>query len=190
MTDVQTDHRALVNAVAGMPCGVSPRVRRHGNTKYRDLDLIDALQEVYSRDCGTYGRGLSYTRYGELKRAGQPSEAQIITRFGTWVGACELAGIPCGGTRRPKDSYHSKWTNDDLFRIVCRYLRHADAQGVKATYRGYEEYQRTQADAPSGTMLRHRMASLGLTSWAAFWPDRGPTCLVCKSEACQCLRLH
>ena len=59
--------------------------------------------------------------------------------------------------RRSRGSYHSKWTDDELFAIVRRYRQHAEAHQMKATFWGYEMYQRAQADAPSGTMLRQRM---------------------------------
>jgi len=167
MTAAQIAHGTIGNSVPGRSGDATPQVAWQGNTKYRDLDVIEALQEVYTRVGGAGSRGLTYNRYGDLKRVGQPCEAQIVNRVGSWADACELAGIPCGGKRRPKDSYSSKWTDDDLMRIVRRFLHHAEARGVKPTYGRYETYRRTQADSPSGTMLRHRMASLGLTSWAA-----------------------
>ena len=45
-------------------------VRRHGNTKYDELDIIEALQEVYTRAGITHPHGLTHKKYGKLKRPG------------------------------------------------------------------------------------------------------------------------
>jgi hypothetical protein len=142
------------------------RNARYGNTTYTDREILAALQEVSSRGGVTPRRALSYERYGDLKRPGQPSEALVVSRFLTWQNACDAAGVSSGGARRPRDSYRSNWTDHDLFVAVRHYQDHAATMGTKATYNGYETYQRGRAEAPSGTLLRRRMAVLGIPTWS------------------------
>ena len=156
-------------------------VARHGKNTYTERQIIEALQEVSGRGGDIPKRGLTYKRYGKLKRAGQPSEALVVSRFLTWQKACDAADVSSGGARRPKDSYRSSWTDSDLFAVVRLYQSHAAAMRKEATYNGYDIFQRGRRDAPSGTLLRRRMAALGIPTWpltlaeAGARADRFPT---------------
>lgn len=137
-------------------------------TRYSRADLVAALREVWSRVPVTDRiAGLSHTTYDRLRRRDQPSSAQAINRLGRWEIACEAAGISSGTWTRPKETYASRWSEEDLLDIVATYTRRAGALGVKPTYLGYERYQLGRDDLPSGTTVRNRMRASGLGTWPA-----------------------
>ncbi len=141
---------------------------RPGEAQFSDDDLIEALQEVWTRLPETRRhRGMSSARFARFRAHGQPSPALVINRFGTWEKACEAAGVTPGGWMRPKESYASRWSDAQMLDAVATYARDATARSLRPTYAGYERFQKEHAGLPSGTTVRIRLRVLGLTSWPA-----------------------
>ncbi|MET4079611.1 hypothetical protein ABIB53_002801 [Janibacter sp. UYMM211] len=147
----------------------NPEVRRHwpkdllhmrleGSSGRRrvtwtETSILDAL-----RDAATYEYPLTRSAYAELVRAGAvkgPSAPAIDKRFGSWVSACDAAGVEPGAT--PRTTYQSKWTDDDLLDFARQYF--LDPLYPASAHR-YDDWRRTNApDAPSMPTLRNRFGT-------------------------------
>ncbi|MEZ0577268.1 homing endonuclease associated repeat-containing protein [Nocardioides sp. MH1] len=77
------------------------------------------------------------------------SPALLVRRFGSWKQACAAAGVATNATR----STSRRWSDDDVARIVARYLR---SPGSTGSFADYSAWARDQADVPSGATLRQR----------------------------------
>ena len=104
--------------------------------------------------------------YERLRRTDDPSAALLVGRYG-WENACEKFGVPSGESWRPKASYTSRWTDEDIVKSVYEYVLHSRALREKPSYLGYDRWQQHDPDAPSGTLVRNRMRALGLRTWPA-----------------------
>jgi hypothetical protein len=122
-------------------------------SRWTDEDICGALQQA-----AVYEFPLTATAYSELRQVGQisgPSVPLIGQRFGTWRGACEVAGVVAGdpSTR----GYESMWTDEDLLQIARAYLM--DPSGPHSAGR-FDEWKRANApDGPSAQTLRKRFGS-------------------------------
>lgn len=136
--------------------------------QYSDAELMTALREVWDRlSHNRRTAGLSHSRYDRYRRSDQPSSALMINRLGGWEKACQAAGLPSGQWTRPKHTYASKWSDDDLLDIVAEYASQAAASRTKPSYLGYERYQLERGDLPSGSTVRNRLKTIGLATWPA-----------------------
>ncbi|MEY2959881.1 MAG: hypothetical protein RLZZ01_2449 [Actinomycetota bacterium] len=79
-----------------------------------------------------------------------PGRQIAIIVFGSWVAACEAAGVTPGDTIRP--TYDRRWTDDEIDRALVEYLAAPDSPG---TGDGYEQWA-SGRDVPSGPLVRSR----------------------------------
>ena len=80
--------------------------------------LIKCLQNA-----ATYNWPVTGNSYWALVEVGEidgPTVATFHKRFGSWVSACEAAGVEAGQAKI--ESYNRAWTDEDLYRYVCEYL--------------------------------------------------------------------
>ncbi|KAA1427772.1 homing endonuclease associated repeat-containing protein [Nocardioides antri] len=87
------------------------------------------------------------------------SPALLIRRFGSWIEACNRAGVATNKTR----STSRRWSDDEIVGIVATYLR---APGSTGSFADYSAWARTQDGAPSGATLRQRLPWAELKSRA------------------------
>jgi len=124
---------------------------------YSDEDIYAALRRSWDA-VKNNATGLSYEKYRELSSSGQidgPSAPRILQRFGTWVVAAGLAGVPTG--TRPNRSYASAWTDEEILKHIARYL---DDPATSGSYAGWDGWKKINApDAPSGPTVRNRIGS-------------------------------
>lgn len=142
--------------------------RRSTTDQYSDTEIKVALQRVWAvletTNPGQPGMShVMYDRYRDVDN--DPSPARLISRYDTWENVCKFAGVPSGYTYRPKASYSSAWTDDELFEILRRYIAEVSARGERPSYGRYDRVQRDYADMPSGTTMRNRLKQLGLNTW-------------------------
>ena len=78
------------------------------------------------------------------------SPALLIRRFGSWIEACNRAGVATNKTR----STSRRWSDDEIVGIVAAYLR---APGSTGSFADYSAWARTQDGVPSGATLRQRL---------------------------------
>lgn len=125
----------------------------HGENRWSNEEILHAIREA-----ALYEYPLTTSAYSELLSVGQfqgPSLPSIGHRFGSWTAACDAAGVVPGPTRR--DNYESKWSDDDLLKIVRRYL--LDPNVPNSSHR-FDEWKRAHApDGPSAPTLRIRFGS-------------------------------
>lgn len=142
--------------------------RRSTTDQYSDTEIKVALQRVWAvlstTNPGQPGMShVMYDRYRDVDK--DPSPARLISRFDTWENVCAFAGVPSGYTYRPKASYSSAWTDDELFEILRRYIADVSSRNERPSYGRYDRWQRAYDDAPSGTTMRNRCKQLGLVTW-------------------------
>lgn len=162
-----TNGQLAVMVTEGLPTHMIMLPTRDAQVVYSEDDVNTALTNAWARllDINPRATGLSHAMYEKLRDMGTPSAAGLEARYG-WEEVCRRAGIPSGMTWRSKDSYGSRWDDDDIIAAVATYLAHARAAEARPTYTGYDRFQQLHADLPSGTLVRNRMRDLGVNTWA------------------------
>lgn len=125
--------------------------KRRRDKVYDNIELLAAL-----RAASQYCSPLTAKRYGELCRAGSisgPSAITISVRFGSWVAACNAAGVMHGRVSRPEGS---RWTDQELVQIVAEFLLEPSGPGSLAAYR---EWAAKDRNRPSDALLRFRLGA-------------------------------
>ena len=69
-----------------------------------------------------------------------PTHQTYLLRFGTWLQACELAGVP---SREPR-IYEKKWTPKNITDALMSFLDFCEMAGDKATAANYEAWAPAQ----------------------------------------------
>ena len=123
-----------------------PQGRRNFEQEYTDEELIAILQK-YSKI--TEGP-LSAKKFIDL--GGTPTIAVFFTRFGSWMKACEAAGIESGKVAR--DNYTRAHSQETMLAYIESYLADPRTNGSAI---GYDIWQRSVDGAPSLTLIRQRM---------------------------------
>jgi len=156
---------ALGLSDAELSAGMNDEVRRLAirvregeySQVYSDEDIYSALRRSWEV-VKSNSAGLSYDKYRELVSSGQidgPSAPRILQRFGTWVAAAGLAGVPTG--TRPNRTYESAWTDAEILTYVADYL---DDPRTSGSFAGWDVWKKVHASsAPSGPTLRNRIGS-------------------------------
>ena len=123
----------------------------HIEPQWTDDEILNSIREA-----ALYDHPLTTTAYSELVSVGEirgPSIARVGQRFGSWSAACEAAGVEPGPTHR--DNYDSRWSDDDILRVVRAYLLDPDAPN---SFHRFDEWKRSHApDGPSGPTVRNRL---------------------------------
>lgn len=131
---------------------VDPRKRSTALRKWTIEQMVAAIQEAatmaFPLTANDYQNCLSQRLFLG------PSIVRIQQVFGSWLAACEAAGVEGGQPRRA--GYSSRWRDDDLLAFVTSYLSEVESTG---TFAGYDAWARGRDDAPSGQTLRNRLGS-------------------------------
>lgn len=114
----------------------------------------DAIISVL-REAATYAFPCTANAYVSLLEVGEIDGPTVVTihhRFGSWIAACEAAGVEPGQSWI--EDYQSRWTDDDLYRYVEDYLMSPEATG---TFKGFEDLTKLRPGAPSLSLVRIRL---------------------------------
>lgn len=162
-----TNGQLAVMVTEGLPTHMIMLPTRESQVVYTEDDVNTALTNAWLRllDINPRATGLSHVMYEKLRDMGTPSAAGLEARYG-WEEVCRRAGVPSGVTWRTKDSYTSRWDDDDILAAVATYLAHCRRSEVRPTYTAYDRFQQLHDTLPSGTLVRNRMRDLGLNTWA------------------------
>lgn len=118
-------------------------------SRVSDEELLDELRLAAE----LVGHQLTGADYDRIERIlGLHSRVLMLHRFGTWVRACELAGVTPGHT--PRDNYRRRWTRTDMLDWVARYLLDPGSRG---TFDGYDAFARSTPGAPSAQTVRNEV---------------------------------
>lgn len=116
----------------------------------------DCLQSL--RNAATFSFPITVTKYRKLLEEGEiigPTPPLFWQRFGSWVQACELAGVEYGEAVR---EYDRTWNDTELI-LFARKFMHSRSDG-KWSIEKYEEWRRsTDVEGPSVGLLRLRLGS-------------------------------
>jgi transcriptional regulator with XRE-family HTH domain len=123
-----------------------PRGRRNFEQEYSDSDLIAILRKYSKLAKGP----LSLSRFTDL--GGTPTAAVFYKRFGSWLKACELAGIE--GGKGVRINYKRAHTDEVMIGYVKSYLADPRTNG---SAKGYDQWQRNVVGAPSLALIRQRL---------------------------------
>lgn len=120
---------------------------------WSDDECLKSLQSA-----ATYAFPITVTKYRGLLDTGDvlgPTPALLYQRFGSWVQACERAGVEYGEALR---EYNRTWNDTELITFVRKFL-HQREDG-KWSLEKYEEWRRSPAvEGPSMALLRLRLGS-------------------------------
>ena len=110
------------------------------------------------RIAATYSFPLTVLKYRKLLEVGEisgPTPALMWQRFGSWVTACELAGVEYGEAMR---EYNRTWNDVELVKFVRRFM-HSREDGRWAIEK-YEDWRRLpENEGPSAALLRLRLGT-------------------------------
>jgi predicted transcriptional regulator len=110
------------------------------------------------RIASTYSFPLTVLKYRKLLEVGEisgPTPALMWQRFGSWVTACELAGVEYGEAMR---EYNRTWNDVELVKFVRRFM-HSREDGKWAIEK-YEDWRRLpEVEGPSAALLRLRLGT-------------------------------
>lgn len=150
----------------GIPAHLIIMSARTRSTEFSMDDIIKSIQRVWEvvRASEPHASGLSHARYETYRAQNDPSAPLIVSRYG-WETVCDIASVPPGVGHRPKSSYVSSWSDNDILDAVARWISAARDQGKRPTYNGYDEWQRSYSDLPSGSTVRNRMRDAGMPKW-------------------------
>lgn len=131
--------------------------------KYDDGSCKAALREVFEANGKRPLTGVVYERLRDRDR--HPSVPTIHNRFGSWSAACGAAEVPFGGSRRDVVGHAptrgwSSWSDDEILGWIRAYRESLEST-ERPSYNGYDNWQRTQQNAPSGSLVRVRLKHLG-----------------------------
>jgi DNA-binding CsgD family transcriptional regulator len=120
---------------------------------WTDEQCLKSLQNA-----ATYAFPLTVTKYRRLLDSGEvqgPTPPLYWQRFGSWVQACELAGVEYGEAVR---EYNRTWNDTELITFARRFM-HSREDG-KWSLEKYEEWRRLpNIEGPSMALLRLRLGS-------------------------------
>jgi len=124
---------------------------RNAAKVFSDDDITVAL-----KDAATYKFPLTSAEYGRLVTSGTvvgPSLPSVFNRFGSWLAACEAAGVEAGQTH---GQYRRSWTEEDLYEIVYKFIKSCEEK--QWTFAKFEKWLGEMGDDyPSGATIRNRI---------------------------------
>lgn len=127
--------------------------RQSNERRWSDDQILTALKQA-----SVYEFPLTTSAYKELLDIGQisgPSVPRITQRFGTWSEACAQAGVVAADPWNRE--YESRWSDDDILRIVKSYLMDQTAPN---SFHKFDEWKRQNApDGPSAQTMRNRLGT-------------------------------
>jgi len=139
--------RNLTRMGTKLVCGISPSgVQR----AWSNEQLLDVLRIVSTKS--TPVTVASYNRLLADKEFEGPTSQVFYSRFGSWLAACEEAGVQSGERRR--DNYVRGWSNVELGALVVEFLFSIEHDGSLADFR---RCLGERPDAPSEATVRKRL---------------------------------
>lgn len=161
-----TSSRLTTLISEGLPSHLILMAPRPTTPQFTDAEVVDALKRAWVevKRLNPDASGLSHAMYERVRRLDDPSSPMMVSRYG-WENVCHRAGVPHGEAWRKKDSYVSRWSDEDIVNVVRQYVVSARDEGERPSYLGYERWQQERAEAPSGTLVRNRMRDLGCRTW-------------------------
>ena len=135
-----------VRKLLGSKAKKYPQGRRNFEQEFTNEELISILQKYSKIANGP----LSAKKFIDL--GGTPTIAIFFARFGSWMKACEAAGIESGKVVR--DNYVRAHTEESMLAFIESYLADPRTNGSAA---GYDIWQRSVEGAPSLALIRQRM---------------------------------
>ena len=110
------------------------------------------------KDAATFEFPLTVLKYRRLIESGTvkgPTAALFWHRFGSWVNACEIAGVEYGEAQR---EYDRNWTDKELLRYV-RWFMHQRSDG-RWSIENFEAWSKEpEVAGPSTALLRLRLGT-------------------------------
>jgi DNA-binding CsgD family transcriptional regulator len=120
---------------------------------WTDEQCIASLQNA-----ATYSFPITVSKYRKLLETGEisgPTPVLFWQRYGSWVQACEQAGVEYGEAQR---EYNRIWNDTELISFVRKFM-HSRADG-RWSLENYEEWRRSpEIEGPSVALLRLRLGS-------------------------------
>jgi DNA-binding CsgD family transcriptional regulator len=120
---------------------------------WSDEECLKSLQSA-----ATFAFPITVTKYRRLLETGDvigPTPALLYQRFGSWIQACERAGVEYGEALR---EYNRTWNDTELITSVRKFMYQRD--DGKWSLEKYEEWRRSPAvEGPSMALLRLRFGS-------------------------------
>jgi len=135
-----------VRKLLGSKAKKFPQGRRNFEQEFTNEELIATLQKYSALAEGP----LTAKKFIEL--GGAPTIVIFIMRFGSWIKACEAAGIESGKAFRA--NYSRAHTEESMIAFVESYLADPRTNGTAA---GYDIWQRSVEGAPSLALIRQRI---------------------------------
>ena len=120
--------------------------------KWSNEQLLDVL-----RIASTKSTPLTVTAYNALvtqKQVEGPTGQVFYMRFGSWLEACEVAGIQSG--ERVRNKYTRAWLNVDLEALVVEFLFSIERDG---SFVDFQAWLRERPDSPSTATVRNRLGT-------------------------------
>lgn len=114
--------------------------------------LLDVL-----RIASTKSTPLTVTAYDALvtqKQVEGPTGQVFYMRFGSWLEACEAAGVQSG--ERVRGNYTRSWLNVDLEALVVEFLFSIEHDG---SFGDFQSWLRERPDSPSVATVRNRLGT-------------------------------
>lgn len=137
-----------VRVLMGTQVKKYPQTHRHFGKYYYDVDLLQNLRDIAQKVEGP----LSAKKF--IENGGEPTLAVFLTRFGSWINACQLAGVKSGVAARK--NYKRAHTDETMLAYMASYLADPRTNG---SANGYEKWQRGVEGAPSLSLIRQRMGT-------------------------------
>jgi hypothetical protein len=127
---------------------VQPK-RRSGSNSMSDEQILEAI-----RDAATWEYPLSGTEFDRLVENGIidcVSRVRIMQIFGTWLNACDLAGVE--GLQPVRSSYDRNWSPNDLWEYLVDFLLSEQSANSVGNYDTWAREK--PGDRPSSGTLRN-----------------------------------
>ncbi len=141
--------RHLTRMGTKLVCELWPSKRKRA---WSNEQLLDVL-----RIASTKSTPLTVTAYEALltqKQIEGPTSQVFYMRFGSWLEACEAAGVQSG--ERIRDNYTRLWLNVDLEALVVEFLFSIERDG---SFGDFETWLRERSDSPSVATVRNRLGT-------------------------------
>lgn len=150
----------------GLPSHQMLVTSRPNDVQFSDEEIDKALRRAWAevQRLNPGATGLSHVMYERVRQGSDPSSSLLVARFG-WEHACKAAGVPSGFSMRPKSSYATRWTDEQILAKVAEYVEVCAEARKRPSYLGYDRWQQWDSEAPSGTLVRNRMRDAGIKTW-------------------------
>ena len=127
------------------------------NQRFSDEQIATYLQLAFQELGQDHMSHASYAAFAPNQRLTPekwPSVPRILQRFGSWVQACEFAGVQAGEPRR--GGYTELWPVPVCMQFVKRFIREQTENGGRKTFREFSLWLR-ENNGPSEATVRNKL---------------------------------